>query len=259
MARSTSAMNSSQGLSAGVLLGLGLLGGCGLMALLSQLAADDSSSTQGGLEELSPAVARMSDQLEQMGDQQSEVLRRVTDLELAWLAGPGSERESPLALNASAEDLAALRESVLEISGSLGQDAGLESSGGPVVNQVIEAMKILESQQDAERDAERAQRRQERVDALIEALTESLGLDGNQELSMTKLLTDSAAKRTEIDDIESRTDRRDERDALAAQTEASLAGILSPSQLQQLQDQGGLDTGGRRGGFGGGGGGGRGR
>ncbi|MDG2150482.1 MAG: hypothetical protein P8N09_13270, partial [Planctomycetota bacterium] len=85
-----------------------------------------------------------------------------------------------------------------------------------------------------------------------------LALDANQQLAMQDLLTNSLTKRDALEnEMLPRNERRDARDALRQETESMVSNLLSPSQLQLLKDNGGLDSG--QGGGGGEGGRGRGR
>jgi hypothetical protein len=237
-----------------LLLGVGLLAGCGLMALIGPFGASDNDQAATSGAALTKAVERLTDRFDGVVTQQGEIARRMTDLELAMLGAPSTREVMPITSDGTPVELSEIRESMAQVASAL--ESGDTLAKGPIVNQVIEAMTLIEERDEAERAAERAERRQERLEQQLEDLTEMLGLDGNQQLSMQELLTDAAAKREAIDDeASSRNERRDARDALIEETRDMAAGFLSPAQIQLLQDNGGLDL---RGGGGGGGRGGRG-
>lgn len=240
----------------GMTLGIGLLAGCGIMALISQLGTPDAPASNPKDAALAGAVERMTERFDRLVTQQGEIVRRMTDLELAMLGSPSSSEVMPITSAGTPVELTEIRESMAQVASAL--ESGDALAKGPIVNQVIEAMTMIEERQDAERDAERAERRAQRVDDQLEALTEMLDLDANQQASMRDQLAATSAKRDAIDEIASRNERRDARDDLRTETQAGMAQFLSPAQLQLLEDSGGLDDRGGRGGggpdFGGGGG-----
>ncbi len=225
----------------------GAVAGCALTALGVFLGGSDTApAADPSVARLVPVVERVDTQVGRLTDQQLDLAGRITDLELAVLAGRSAREEQPLtALDATPETLEEMRATLADVTSALEQSSG-EAARGPLVDQVVAALNRIEEQEEAEREAERAERREERLDRQLEDLTEALGLDANQQVSMKDLLADAGARRRDMDELP-RDERRDARDALRTEVDTKLAGFLSPAQLQTLDDQGGLRLGGRGG------------
>ena len=242
--------------TSGMLMGICILTGIGIMALISQFNGGHSSPTNTTDPALTQAIDRMGDRFEKIAEQQGEIARRMTDLELAMIGSTSSGEVMPLGGDSAQVDLAEIRDLMAQLADvSRGGNAIAE---GPVVNQMIEAMQYIDEQEEADRESRRAERRQEFMTQQLLDLTELLALDANQQLAMQDLLTNSLTKRDALEnEMLPRNERRDARDALRQETESMVSNLLSPSQLQLLKDNGGLDSG--QGGGGGEGGRGRGR
>lgn len=147
---------------------------------------------------------------------------------------------------------------------------GLDPASLPAVDApdfelaVAAAIENIEAREREERDAEREARELERIEERLADMRTKLGLDQFQETEMRTLMIDSMHKMDETRDLmrSGEMDRGEIREAfddIRTDADATLQGILTPSQYQQYQDEnmGGFGGGRQRGGgFGGGPGGG---
>ena len=239
-------------------MALCLLTGIGIMALISQFSGPSGATGSTTDPSLAKSIERVADRFEKLLEQQNEIARRMTDLELAMIGSSSSSEVMPIDSDNAPIELSEIRDLMAQLADA--PQAGSTLAKGPIVDQVIEAMQYIDQQEEADREAERDERRQERIDQQILDLTDMLNLDANQQLAMKNLLADTMEKRNTLDEqMLPRDERRDARDALRDETKAMFSSFLSPSQIQALEDNGGLDTGGNRGGGGPGRGRGRGR
>jgi hypothetical protein len=262
MARNDTKSNSASPLSgfqpaSGLLMAICILTGIGIMALVSQFNDGRDSPANATDPLLTKAVERMADRFERLSDQQGEIARRMMDLELAMIGSSSPNEVMPIGDDNAPIDLEEIRDLMAQLADA--PQSGSAFAKGPVVDQMIEAMQYIDQQEQSDRETRREERRQESLAQNILDLTELLALDANQQLAIQNLLTDAISKRDALEDeMLPRNERRDAHDALREETEAMVSNFLSPSQIQLLEENGGLDSG-RNSGGGGGGGGGRGR
>jgi hypothetical protein len=233
-----------------LLLASGIVGGGLLAAFVLEIGSSQTPSSAAPAPELVAAIERMSEQVQQLGDQHNDFMRRMNDLELAMLAEPGISSPTIQALTpeGSLTPLEELRADVAQLTDAV-QSASPsdEMNSAPLVNQVVEALGVIEEKREADREAERAVARQERLDKTIEDLTETLGLDSNQQYRMRETLEAAAAARPDRDSFTgSRDEMRAARDEAREDVNTKIASFLSPSQVQTLEDNGGLQLGGNR-------------
>jgi len=227
-------------------LGAGLLLGGLLTALALELVRDEQPTTAARDAQTAAALEQFAQRLDLLARQDSDTLQRLRAIELALIAataGDAAASAQPLAEASTPELLAGLRQEVAELADAV--STAPSAPQGPIVNQVVEALGVIEEQQRAEREAERAEWLADRQQRALERLTADLALDAYQQEKMKALLADASEKRRALDDQDlGRDERRTARDALRADIDRQLAGFLSASQLQTLTEQGGLDDGG---------------
>ncbi len=212
-------------------------------------ASSESSSDEGR------QITQMTDRMERLLDGQEMLADRIARLEARPLAA-STPRRAPVALPAAPAMPAELERLAASLSD---ESAPLPSNFTARVGEAMEEVRELERQEEA---ARREERFEDRMERRLAELQESLGLSTGQVLSLGNVLRDDRTARTELfTEIRESGDWgsiREASQALREDRDAALAGVLTPSQLEQYQEEesddrgwGGWGGGGRGGGGGG--------
>ena len=216
---------------------LGAAVGGGLVLLATTLGGGGSELARADDPAAARQLERLADGLDEVSRQQAELVQRLRDVELALVAVPTSAPDPgepvPLAADTTPELLESLRDDLARLTAAM--NAG--EAGGPLVGTVVEALEVVEQREREEREERRREFMEERAERQLEQLTEALGLDVYQQEKMKDLMADAGEKREALDDLGgSRDERRDARNALRDEVDASLAGFLTADQMQTMKD-----------------------
>jgi hypothetical protein len=219
-------------LSAG---GVAAVGTASMLPETAPVEQTEGASTLRALESLRAEVRRLS-------DEQASLQVQVRDLDLHLSAAPPATtaRAQPEPLMAVAPELVELRQQVAQLSARVGGG----EVGEPMVMQTVSAaLEQIREEEDVEREEARREARQEReADRLVE-LTEQLTLDGFQQGRMSELIAEYGESSTGIiDDARENSDWGGIRGAfttLHGEIDGTLAGFLTPAQLEELEQLGG--------------------
>jgi hypothetical protein len=221
--------------------------------------AGGGEAVPAGLEEQVAALrdgqARLRDEIElrQTGIEQrlDEIVSRMTRVDVT-ARQPVESDDAPAAS-------AALVADELASSGALIADPQFETA-------VAAAIERIEQRERAEAEEARRQRELDQIEERLASMRTTLGLDGYQETQMRTIMIENLDKANAMrdamrNDSMSRDEIRDAFTGLRTGMEEAVAGVLSPSQYTQFQEQfsrsfGGFGDRGNRGGGGGGPGGG---
>lgn len=231
-------MSASPALMILIALSAGGVAAVGTASMLPEPAPaeqDESSPTLRALESLRAEVRRLS-------DEQAALQGQVQDLDLRLSTAPSAAttRAQPEPLMAEAPELVELRQQVAQLSARVG---GGEAGEPMALETVSAALEQIREEEDQERDEARREARQEReADRLVE-LTEELTLDGFQQGRMSELIAEYGESSTGIIDSARETSDwggiRGAFTTLHGEIDVTLAGFLTPAQLEELEQLGG--------------------
>ena len=178
-------------------------------------------------------IAAITDRMEQLLEGQEVLADRLSRLEARPMAS-SNPRRAPVA----PPETPAMPAELERLAASLSDEtAPLPANFTARVGEAMEEVRELERQEEA---ARREERNEERMERRLVELQESLGLSNGQVLSLGNVLRDDRTARTELfTEIRESGDwgsMREASQALREDRNAALAGVLTPSQLEQYKE-----------------------